>query len=344
MSLLTRSTRVSVTEPRATISRTRAALVLALAVGVTTNAYAVGTAAGTDIQSTATIEFSIGGSATSTTSNTTSVIVAEIVDVSVALQSTTVAVASGAAGATLLYLVTNTGNGAETFALAGDSVLVGDDFDPVPSSPFLYFDTDASGDLSLADIPYVAGANDPALASDASVRVIVVNDIPAGIADGSRGRSELEATAATGTGAAGTIFAGQGLGGVDAVIGTSGGAGAVFGEYLIGDIQVSAVKTQTVADTFGGTRPVPGATITYQIVVTATGSGSARGATFTDAIPPSTTYLPGSMSLNGAALSDGIDADAGRFDSAPAAAVAVTLGDLTASAAPQTIVFRVAID
>lgn len=336
--------RAPVAIPRARERRAQNLLAALLALCGAPSAYAVGTAAGTDIQNTATVNYSIGGAAASTTSNTTSVIVAEIVNVTVALQSPTVSVAAGATAETLVFLVTNTGNSTETFALAGDSVLVGDDFDPLPATPFIYFDTDGSGDLSPADTPYVAGANDPVLAADASVRVIVANDIPPGVLDGNRGRSELGATAATGSGAPGTVFAGQGTGGVDAVVGTSGGSAAVFGEYLVGDIQVSAVKSQTVADTFGGARPLPGATITYQIVVTATGTGTALGAAFTDAIPANTTYVPGSLSLNGTALSDGADADAGRFDAAPAPGVAVALGDLTAAAGPQTIVFRVTIN
>jgi uncharacterized repeat protein (TIGR01451 family) len=306
-------------------------------------ASALGTAAGTNIQNTATVNFSIGGTPSSATSNTTSVAVAEIVDVAIALQSATSSVAAGATGETLVFLVTNAGNSTETFALALDSVLVGDDFDPVPAVPSLYFDADGSGDLSGPDTPYVPGANDPALAADASVRVIAVNDIPAGLADGLRGRSELTATAATGTGAPGTVYAGLGPGGVDAVIGTSGGTAAVFGEYLVGDIQLSAIKSLTVQDPFGGSRPVPGATIAYQVVVTASGSGTALGAGFSDAIPANTTYVAGSLRLNGAALTDAADGDAGAFTGAPAG-VAVSLGDLAAAAGPQTIVFSVTID
>jgi uncharacterized repeat protein (TIGR01451 family) len=316
---------------------------IAVSVALPCAASAVGTAAGTNIQNTATVNFSIGGTPSSTTSNQTSVAVAEIVDVAIALQSATVSVAAGATGETLVFLVTNAGNSNETFTLALDSVLVGDDFDPVPAVPALYFDTDGSGDLSGPDTPYVQGANDPALAADASVRVIAVNDIPLGLADGLLGRSELTATAATGTGAPGTVFAGQGQGGVDAVIGTSGGEDAQIGAYLVGDIQISAVKSQTVQDPFGGNRPVPGATIAYQVVVTALGSGSALGASFVDAIPANTTYVAGSLRLNAAALSDAADGDAGAFTAAPAR-VTVGLGNLTAGSGPQTIVFSVTID
>lgn len=320
-----------------------AILTLACCIASPAAVRAAGTAAGTNITSTATVDYSIGGTSASTTSNTTTVAVVELINVTIALQSPTVSVAAGATNEGLLFLVTNTGNSAEEFVLAGDSVLVGDDFDPTPAAPFIYFDSDASGDLSPADAPYVAGSNDPVLAADASVAVILVNDIPVGLPDGERGRSELGATSSTGTGAPGTVLVGQGASGLDAVIGMSGGQAAIFGEYFVGDIQLSAVKSQSVLDPFGGTQPVPGATITYQIVVSPTGSGTALGAGLRDPIPASTTYVAGSLRLNGAPLSDAADADAGSFAAGPPR-IFVSLGDLTAASGPQTIDFRVTID
>ena len=323
--------------------RRLAFLTLASVSALPAGVHAVGTAAGTNITSTATVDYSIGGTPASTTSNASTLAVAELVNVTIALQSPTVSVAAGATNRPLLFLVTNTGNSAEEFILSGDSVLIGDDFDPVPAAPFIYFDTDSSGDLSGADTPYVAGSNNPVLAADASVAVILVNDIPVSVPDGDFGRSELSATAETGTGAPGTVFVGDGTGGVDAVIGTSGGEAAVFGQYLIGDILLSAVKSLAVLDPFGGTQPIPGAAITYQVVVTATGTGAALAAVFNDPIPASTTYVAGSLRLNGASLTDTADADPGSFVTGPAR-VAVSLGDLTSAAGPQTIDFRVTID
>jgi uncharacterized repeat protein (TIGR01451 family) len=305
--------------------------------------HAVGTAAGTNITSIATVNYSIGGTPATITSNAATVIVGELVNVTMALQSPTASVSAGASNKALLFLVTNTGNSAEAFTLAGDSVLVGDNFDPTPASPFIYFDSDSSGDLSPADTPYVAASNDPVLAADGSVAVLLVNNIPTGLPDGEYGRSELTATSKTGTGAPGTTLPGQGSGGVDAVIGTSGGQAAVFGQYLVGDILLSAVKSQAVQDPFGGSQPIPGAAIAYQIVVTATGTGTALGVAFNDAIPASTTYVAGSLRLNGAPLSDAADGDAGSFALGPAR-VAVTLGSLTSAAGPQTIDFRVTIN
>jgi uncharacterized repeat protein (TIGR01451 family) len=306
-------------------------------------AYAVGTPAGTAIDNTATVDFSISGAPASITSNSITITVAETVDVALAVQTPTRSATSGAPSATLVFAITNTGNGTETFLLTADSVLVGDDFDPTPASPYIYIDTDGSGDLSPADAPYIAGSNDPVLTADATIGVIVVNAIPAALADGSRGRGALTVAALTGTGAPGTLFAGQGAGGVDALIGASGGEANGYGEYVVGDIVISAVKTQSVVNAFNGNAPIPGATITYQIAISATGSGTAQGAAFTDAIPSNTTYVAGSLSLNGNALSDTTDADAGRFVAAPAG-VAVTLGDLTSASGSQTIQFAVTID
>ena len=96
-------------------------------------------------------------------------------------------------------------------------------------------------------------------------------------------------------------------------------------------------------DPFGGSQPIPGAAITYQIVVTAAGSGVALGAAFSDPIPASTTYVAGSLRLNGAPLTDSVDGDPGSFALGPAR-VAVSLGDLTNSTGPQTIDFRVTIN
>ena len=305
--------------------------------------HAVGTAAGTNITSAATVEYSIGGTSATITSNTTTLAVAELINVTIALQSPTISVAAGVPNKALLFLVTNTGNGLEKFSLTGESVLVGDDFDPTPAAPFIYFDSDGSGDLSPADAPYVAGSNDPQLAADSGVGVLLVNNIPAGLADGGYGRSQLTATSTTGTGAPGTVLAGLGNGGVDAVIGSSGGQVARLGSYQVGDILLSAVKSQAVQDPFGGSQPIPGATITYQIVVTTTGTGTALGAAFKDPIPASTTYVAGSLRLNGATLTDPIDGDVGSFELGPAR-VAVSLGDLTTATGPQTIDFRVTIN
>lgn len=307
--------------------------------------HAAGTAAGTNIQNTAQVSYTVGTSTVTATSNTSSVTVAEIVDAVLTIANPTATVSPGATGEELVFTLTNTGNGSEAFNLTALSAgVVGDDFDPTLAAPSIYFDTDNSGDFSGGDLVYNPGVNDPLLAADASVRLIVVNSIPNTALNGNRGRSQLTAAAASGTGAPGTSFGLVGTGGVEAVAGTTGGDAVLFGEYLVADIQLTAAKSQTIVDLFGGGRPLPRARINYQVVVTPSGTGTAAAAAFNDLVPANTTYVAGSLRLNGAVLSDTADGDAGAFVSAPAPEVRVTLGDLTGASGPQTIQFAVTIN
>lgn len=326
-------------------ARLGAVFAAAWLLGAALEARAAGTPAGTNIQSTAQVTYQIGGTNVTASSNTTIVTVAEILDAIVTIANPTVSAPAGAAQQELVFTITNRGNGTERFELVGLSAgVTGDDFDPVLGAPAIYFDSDDSGDLSASDVAYVPGTNDPELAPDESVRVLLVNGIPAGAADGSRGRSQLTARTRTGSGDPGTLFAGAGEGGVDAIVGTTRGEATTFGEYLVQAFQLSAVKTQDFQDPFGGDKPIPGARINYRIVITPTGSGTAAGVVFTDAIPANTTYVAGSLQLNGTALSDSGGNDAGEYTATPAPQVRVDLGDLTAASGPQTVEFAVTID
>ena len=114
--------------------------------------YAAGTPAGTVIDNTAQVSFDIGGTSLSLNSNTVSITVDERIDVVVTLQSPQVLVAGGDTNRSLLFRVTNNGNGSEGYTLAIDSNLGGDNFDPLPAVPAIYFDTDASGDFNAGDV------------------------------------------------------------------------------------------------------------------------------------------------------------------------------------------------
>ena len=152
------------------------------------------------------------------------------------------------------------------------------------------------------------------------------------------------ASAATGTGAPGTEFAGQGDGGVDAIVGTSGADDADTGEYLVSDVLINVVKSQVVTDPFGGNESIPGATIAYTVTVEVASVGTATASVLSDPIPTYTTYVPNSITLNAAAISDVIDADAGELNTSGATTVVVRLGDLTQADGIQTVVFEVTID
>ncbi len=323
------------------ISRLVAAAIL---VSFTTPVLSAGTPAGTVIDNMAQVSFEIAGTPLSQNSNVSSITVQERIDAVVLLQSPQVQVAANDTNRALLFTVTNTGNGTEAFQLAINSVIGGDDFDPVPSATPIYFDTDASGDFTVGDTAYLLGTNDPVLAADASVDILLLNDIPGTVVNGEVGRSELTADSVTGTGAPGDAFLGQGDGGTDAVLGTTGGTGTDVGEYIVGDVQINILKAVSVLNQFGGLEPIPGATLTYTVTVEVTNTGTATNSVFSDPIPADTTYVPGSISLNAGALTDVIDLDAGELDTSGAPTVIVRLGNLTQADGIQTVVFQVTID
>jgi len=318
-------------------------------------ALAAGTVPGTDITNQATATYDLGGiTGLTRNSNTTSNTVAELLDVNVTWQdAANVTVSPGDTDQVLTYAVTNTGNGSDTYNLAALSILTGDTFDP--SLVDIYID-DGDGVFNTAtDALYIAGSGDPLLPADTSVTVFLVNDIPAmlpdgitPVPDGGTGDSQLTVTSTTGT-VTGTVVAGGGDGGsVDAVVGTSGGTQTVNGTYVASNTAVAIVKSAAVSDPFGGNEPVPGAIITYSIVVTVSGSGTADNVIVTDSIPANTSYNDGTLSLNAAGLTDTDADDEGSVTDTNTDTlkdlVAVDLGSLSAVSAVQTVSFQVTIN
>ena len=107
---------------------------------------------------------------------------------------------------------------------------------------------------------------------------------------------------------------------------------------------INVIKSQLVVDQFGGSQPIPGATITYTITVELVSTGTATSSAINDLVPTYSTYVPDSITLNAVAISDATDADAGEFDITGAPIVVVRLGDLTLVSGIQTVVFQVTID
>lgn len=308
------------------------------------SSWAAGTPAGTVIDNQVQVSFVMGGSPATVDSNTTSIAVAERIDVSVTPLTPQTFVAPGSASNSLLFRVTNVGNGSEMFALAANSAVIGDDFDPLLTTPAIYFDTDGNGQLSPADEAYAPGSNDPLLAADESVDVLLTNDIPTAVTDGQIGRSELSARSLTGNGAPGDPFPNQGDGGVDALVGSSGGLAGGLGEYVADDVQIDIVKSVVVRDPSGGTEPVSGATLTYTITIEVVNSGTASASVFADPIPANTSFVASSIFLNGSGLTDTPADDAGELDTTSDPTVVVRLGDLTQASGVQTVSFDVVID
>jgi uncharacterized repeat protein (TIGR01451 family) len=308
-----------------------------------THAWAVGTPAGTAIPNTATVNWSVGPGTSFSQTSTTQFVVDELISVVVSLQSVSpVGVTSPDTNRQLTFLISNTGNGTDTYTLLLDPAQGGDQFDPTNARLFL----DSNGSTVYEpgiDALYQPGVNDPAIPADGARMVFALLDIPAGRANGDQGKVLLRATSKTGTGV-GTIVAGGGDSGTDAVIGAGGGTSNVTGAFLVSDLQVQIVKSAVVTDLGGGSTPAPGATITYTLQVKVTGTGSVANLVITDPLPPFTSYVGSSLLLNGLALSDAVDADKGDFGGTTANQVTVSLGSVTGGSVPQTIRFAVTIN
>lgn len=316
----------------------RSALLLATVLA-SPAAHAAGTLAGTDIQNIASASYDTGGSTVEIQSNPVVIKVDELLDVVVVSSDPgDVTTTNGATNAPLTFRVTNNGNGPEAFTLTPNVVNGGDEFDPALSQVVL--DTNNNGVYDPGvDTVYVAGSNDPVLTPDQGVTVFVLSNIPGTVNNGDRANVTLGAAAVTGTGAPGTTFAGAGQGGGNAVVGTTGADGQAGGFLRVQAASIALVKSAIIADPFGGNRPVPGATITYTLVATVSGSGSLTNVGITDPIPAGTQYIANSMTLAAAPLTDAADADQGNYNGTR---IAVALGNVPAGET-RTVTFKVTI-
>jgi uncharacterized repeat protein (TIGR01451 family) len=302
-----------------------------------TPAVATGTSAGTTISNTATATYTnAGGQSVSIPSNKVDLKVDEVLNVTVASADPgDVSSASGGTNQLLSFSVTNTGNGSEAFRLAPVNAIGGDNFDPATTT--LVLDTNHNNVYDAGvDTVYAAGSNDPVLVADTAIRVFVLSTVPGTATDGQRGETDLTATAITGTGTAGTVFAGAGDGGSDAVVGASTGVGRDRGFYIVSAATVAFVKSAAVADP----KSIPGSIITYTLLATVSGSGALANLAVGDPVPTATTYVAGSLTLQGAALTDTTDSDAAEFTGT---AIAARFGTVAAGQS-RTLTFKTKIN
>jgi uncharacterized repeat protein (TIGR01451 family) len=301
-------------------------------------AHAAGVSAGTTIQNTASATYSNGATTETVTSNQVDILVDEVLNVAVASQDAG-NVTLNSSGAALSFEITNTGNGPEAFRLTPNPALTGDDFDP--SVTLLAYDSNSNGVYDAGiDTLIAPGGSTPAIAADDSLLVFVVTALAGTPGDGDTADVRLTAVAATGSGAPGTKFASQGAGGGDAVVGSSTASDNDEGTLIASIGAVTLLKTVAIDDQFSGHEAVPGATATYTIVATVSGTGSVSNLVVTDPIPADTTYKPGSLKLNGTGLTDQTGDDAGQAGSS---GISVNLGTM-ASGASRTVTFSVIVD
>jgi len=287
------------------------ALVLA-AIALTGTAHAAGTPAGTSITNQATVDYTdANGNPLQALSNIVTTLVSQVSAVTVDPDRS-----SNATPGDVLYYahtVTNNGNGNDTIDLTA-----------VSSNAWaaaIFFDADGSGTFTPGDVLATDTDGDTVpdtgvLGADGNYFILVRLTVPAGIASGT-----ADTTTVTGTSNLAPFDS-------DTAIDTT----------TINAPDLSVVKSVLPA----GPQP-PLTVLTYTIVVTNNGLGNAASVVVTDPAPGFTTYVAGSITLNGGSLTDANLDDAADFGFTAANAVTVTIGTL-APGASATVTFQVTID
>jgi uncharacterized repeat protein (TIGR01451 family) len=350
--------------------------------GLSLSAHAAGTAAGTDINNRATVNYQVGsvaqtpiessptgnnipgtGNGTNTSFETDRSLDLLVTGVDA---SQSVSVTSGQTAAVMRFTVRNEGNGTQDFSLTAtnrsgsSSEWTGtDNFDPSSVSVFV----DANGNDSY-DAGTDTGTFIDELAADATRSVFIVAAIPlaqlnndiaaltlraqvaAGGSSGSQGSDITtdDAAVADNPTTVQNVFRDDAGDNGDAL---RNGRHADTERFLVQVASLTVTKTSVVISdpVNGATNPkaIPGARVRYTITVTNSGSTAAASIVLTDAIPTNTTYFAGSITVNGVAQTDATDGD----DAEVAAGVLtgrVSTIPTSGVGNPSTVVFDVTVN
>ncbi len=287
------------------------------------------TTAGTVVNNTATVTYTVNGNPLSTSSTTATFVVDRKVNFTVVTDQTGYTqINLGQQNAVTRFRVTNLTNDVQDFLLEADQtgmiggLLTGtDNFDMLNLRVFVDANNDGIFDPNVDIATHI-----DELAPDASVAVFVVGNVPPtpGI---SIATDSLHVTVAAGGGTnargAALVSTDLNLGNADSLLDivfadddTDGtlnpgdaarnGQGRAYSGYQVGTLTValSVAKTARVlSDGLGGTRSIPGATVEYCLTATNTTLGTpASGVVLTDVVPTRTTYVPGSLSIGAPGL------------------------------------------
>lgn len=237
------------------------------------------------------------------------------------------------------FRLINEGTGDEQFSVRVEPFADAGGFTPVIDA--IIIDSDGNGIAEPnVDLVLNNGGLTPAMAPGQQLEIFVQSSLPVDAQDRAAGGFRIVADAQTGTGDPGAAFAGLGAGGNDAIVGTTGASADGDMRLTAALARVTTNKTAAILDPLGGNRAVVGSRITYRLTASATGSGSARDVVITDTIPAGTSFVAGSLSINGNSLSDAADNDAGNISGN---VVRVALGSL-AGGEERTISFTVVVN
>lgn len=319
-------------------------------------AFATGTAAGTVITNSVTVDYEVGGINQVDATASNDVTVDRKVNVTVArVDGTATSVTPGAANQAVSFIVENVSNDTLDFELTSLQVTTGnpagisgnDGFDV--TAPLAYYRDDGDnafdgGDTLITHLD--------ALAPDSPVTVhVVAASVPTGLADGAIAALTLTATAkesdngtalgsnltqaATNTAGEDTIFA-------DAAGATDGARDAAFSatdDYVVLTATLAATKSsRVIAGAFGTGAAIPGATVEYCITVTNSGSADATSVSISDDLPSEMTFADGVWV--GGADCDTRGADTGGESGGTVTGTIATL----AAGTSQTLIFEATIN
>lgn len=285
----------------------RALLALTLlAMSFPGTAMAAGTAAGTLISNTASVDFQVGGVPQATV---TSVAATFNVDRKVDLTVTAGAGAPAFANQTsapMVFTVTNTGNDAFYYQL---SAAENTDTNAILSlTTDIWLDADASGTVTAGDTLYVNETTFGTFSANESFQIVVTGDISSGALDTQSASVDFTAKTFTALGVEAVSGGGAGTGAAIVLADLSAtagptdydGDGTATNTYTVQGATLSISKSQTlISDGAGGTAGfIPGATVEYSIAIEQTGGASTPTAvTMTDTLDVANlTFLTGQYS------------------------------------------------
>lgn len=320
---------------------------------------AAGTTAGTTISNQATVTYDAGAGQVTATSSAVSITVQELVNATIQNQQVgDLAVGAGETNAVMKFNLSNTGNGSEAFTINASNI-TGDQFDV---SNTRYYLDDGDNNFNTGDALLVGGVT-PTIAANGNITIWVLADIPTtttaggSIVDGNKAdiiitaqaNTFLNATPSNANPNQGDVVNSAGDASTDAVF---GGTGTISDNatYVVSAISVTIVKTIEAKDNHFAANSallVPGADITYQLLVTVTGNGSANNVVVTDPLPSSLALkggiVNGKINVNGVDLTaSSADTDNASYD-ANTNTITVNLGTVAAGAAATPILFTTVI-
>lgn len=284
-----------------------------------TNAFAIGTEAGTAIQNTATVSFTRNGSADSEQASI-SFKVDEIINVNVTAANASNNITNGDQNTAITYTVTNTGNGSEAFKLF-ESIGATNDLPLENSDLSVYYiktaDSDGSFDPNNINETLYTGT-DITILSDESYTVYIVTNVPNGATLNSLTDLDLTVVSQTqangikaGESAFGTTIIGAGTDSTNAIVAIDQGRDDATSELKVTSFDPNQSLEVLINKTILGSsalingtatvtdQKIPGSVITYFIKVTVK-NDTATSLAISDIIPANMTYVAESLRVQSA--------------------------------------------